>query len=237
MPEALGSLRTPWRIAAGVVMGVGSLLSTAIAVEKSNDYEPAIKMEAGQAKGTIAATVGRPVIAELCSSELLSPADEAECELPPATIPPVPETIIPVLKEVEENVKQLIPTTTATIPKPTTTTTVPPLTTTSTAPPQPAGGGKVDWMNQAGISQASQGHVDYIMTDESGWNPAAVSANKCIGLGQNCRDEEGDYWLDDACPNWREDPVCQLGRFEQYAVGRYGSWEAAYHFKRRNGWW
>lgn len=102
--------------------------------------------------------------------------------------------------------------------------------------PTPPGGTKADWMNEAGIPQSDQGYVDYIFTKESGWNPAARSRNGCIGLGQNCPDG-GNYWLDDACPDWPNQPVCQIQRFDVYAKGRYGSWAAAYQFKRSKGWW
>jgi hypothetical protein len=107
----------------------------------------------------------------------------------------------------------------------------------ATAPPAPVNGNKVDWMNAAGIAKENQGYVDGIMTPESGWNPAIVSRNGCIGLGQNCPDRYGHYWLKEACPNWQQDPVCQLRRFEGYAIGRYGSWKAAYQYRQAHHSW
>lgn len=94
-------------------------------------------------------------------------------------------------------------------------------------------GSKADWMRQAGIDPSQYQYVDYIIGRESGWNPAAVSSNRCIGLGQRCNPSI----LTSACPNWQTDPVCQLGHFSGYANGRYGSWQGAYNFWSVNHWW
>lgn len=130
----------------------------------------------------------------------------------------------------------------------TTTTTAPPppetTTTTTTVPPPPpepksvpVSGTAEDWMKAAQISPDDYDSVNFIMSNESGWDPGAVSAKGCIGLGQNCPDESGGYWLKEACPNWQGDPVCQLGRFATYAIGRYGSWEQAEAFWVANNYW
>ena len=94
-------------------------------------------------------------------------------------------------------------------------------------------GSKADWMAAAGISPSEYVFVDYIIGRESGWRPNAVSANRCIGLGQRCNPQV----LISACPNWQSDPVCQLGHFSAYARGRYGSWAGAYNFWQANHWW
>lgn len=94
-------------------------------------------------------------------------------------------------------------------------------------------GSKLDWMKAAGIDPSQYQYVDYIIGRESGWNPASVSANRCIGLGQKC--DAGS--LIAACPNWQSDPVCQLGVFSGYANGRYGSWQGAYSAWQAQGWW
>lgn len=94
-------------------------------------------------------------------------------------------------------------------------------------------GSKADWMRLAGIDPSQYQYADYIIGHESGWNPAAVSANRCIGLGQKCNASS----LIAACPNWQTDPVCQLGHFSGYANGRYGSWQGAYQFWVMNHWW
>lgn len=94
-------------------------------------------------------------------------------------------------------------------------------------------GSKADWMQAAGIDPSQYQYVDYIIGRESGWNPAAVSANRCIGLGQRCN----PTILTSACPAWQSDPVCQLNHFSGYANGRYGSWQGAYQFWVVNHWW
>lgn len=93
-------------------------------------------------------------------------------------------------------------------------------------------GGKADWMAAAGISPGDYMYVDYIIGRESGWRPNAVSANRCIGLGQRCSPQV----LINACPNWQSDPVCQLQHFSAYA-NRYGGWAGAYNFWQSNHWW
>lgn len=149
-----------------------------------------------------------------------------------------------------------ITTTTTTVPE--TTTTLAPTTTTSTTIPErvvpqrasrsavrprpeivqaPVTGDKAQWMADAGIAEGNYNYVDFIMTKESTWRPDAISPNKCIGLGQNCANKNGYYWLEDACPQWQVDPVCQLKRFEEYAVGKYKSWEGAYiHWQQHGSW-
>ena len=102
-----------------------------------------------------------------------------------------------------------------------------------TAPNVSVAGDRATLMAQAGIPSDQYGSVDYIISHESGWRPAARSANNCIGLGQKCNAAS----LISACPNWETDPVCQLGHFNSYAVGRYGSWNQAYAFWTVNRWW
>lgn len=93
-------------------------------------------------------------------------------------------------------------------------------------------GSKADWMAAAGISPSDYVYVDYIIGRESGWRPGAVSANRCIGLGQRCNPQI----LISACPNWQSDPVCQLRHFSGYS-SRYGGWSGAYNFWQANHWW
>ena len=102
-----------------------------------------------------------------------------------------------------------------------------------TAPNVSVAAEKTSLMAQAGIASDQYGSVDYIIGHESGWRPAARSANNCIGLGQKCNATS----LINACPNWETDPVCQLQHFNSYAVGRYGSWNQAYAFWTVNRWW
>lgn len=69
---------------------------------------------------------------------------------------------------------------------------------------------------------------DYIYMHESGCNPAAVNASGCRGLGQACPGDKLPCGADFAC---------QDAYFTNYALGRYGSWEAAYNFWVANRWW
>lgn len=88
-------------------------------------------------------------------------------------------------------------------------------------------------MALAGISPGDYNYVDYVISHESHWNPAALNAAGCAGLGQACPGSK----LAAACPNWQSDPVCQLKFFNGYAVGRYGGWAGAYQKKVSAGWW
>ena len=94
------------------------------------------------------------------------------------------------------------------------------------------GGIKGD-MALAGISPGDYNYADYIIEHESHWNPAAVNASGCAGLGQACPGSK----LAAVCPNWANDPVCQLRFFDNYAKRTYGSWAAAYQKKISVGWW
>lgn len=56
----------------------------------------------------------------------------------------------------------------------------------------------------------------------------AVNAGGCRGIGQACPGSKLPCGADYACQNkW----------FTNYAMERYGSWEAAYAFHLANGWW
>lgn len=68
----------------------------------------------------------------------------------------------------------------------------------------------------------------FIYQHESGNNPNAVNSIGCRGLGQ-------------ACPGSKlpcgADYACQDAWFTNYAMTRYGSWEAAYQFWIAHRWW
>lgn len=99
------------------------------------------------------------------------------------------------------------------------------------APPQYTGGGsKEEWMAAAGIAESDWGYVDYIVTRESGWNPNATNPSSgACGLVQAlpCSKVPGNGY----------NPVDNLSWGNGYAVGRYGSWAAAYAFWTANHWW
>lgn len=104
----------------------------------------------------------------------------------------------------------------------------------SSAPAFNPSGSKTDWMRAAGIADADFGYVDYIISHESGWNYRAVNRSSgAYGLPQSLPAGK----LASAGADWRDNPVTQLRWAHNYAVGRYGSWEAAYHFWTVNHWW
>jgi uncharacterized protein YabE (DUF348 family) len=93
-------------------------------------------------------------------------------------------------------------------------------------------GDKTSWMAAAGISSGDYGYVNFVISHESGWNPASLNASGCAGLGQACPGSK----LAAACPGWQNDPVCQLRFFSGYA-GRYGGWGGAYNFWLSHHYW
>lgn len=95
-------------------------------------------------------------------------------------------------------------------------------------------GSKADWMRAAGIGDADFGYVDYIISHESGWDYHAVNRSSgAYGLPQSLPAGK----LASAGADWRDNPVTQLRWANNYAVGRYGSWEAAYRYWAANHWW
>ncbi|MBD7956594.1 transglycosylase SLT domain-containing protein [Microbacterium sp. Sa4CUA7] len=92
------------------------------------------------------------------------------------------------------------------------------------------GGSAAEWMAAAGIAESDWGYVDYIVGRESGWNPNATNRSSgACGLVQAlpCSKVPGNGY----------DPVDNLRWGNGYAVGRYGSWAAAYNFWTSNHWW
>lgn len=92
------------------------------------------------------------------------------------------------------------------------------------------GGSPAEWMAAAGIAESDWGYVDYIASKESGWNPNATNASSgACGLIQAypCSKVPGNGY----------DPIDNLTWANGYAVGRYGSWSAAYAFWTSNHWW
>lgn len=95
-------------------------------------------------------------------------------------------------------------------------------------------GSKADWMRAAGIGDADFVYVDYIISHESGWDYHAVNRSSgAYGLPQSLPAGK----LASAGADWRDNPVTQLRWADNYAVGRYGSWEAAYRYWAANHWW
>lgn len=71
----------------------------------------------------------------------------------------------------------------------------------------------------------------YIYSHESGCNTTITNSEGCIGIGQACPASK----LIASCPSL--DYACEDSFFSAYAVGKYGSWEAAYDFWVSNHWW
>ena len=71
-------------------------------------------------------------------------------------------------------------------------------------------------------------YKDYIYNHESSCNPSSVNSIGCRGVGQACPGSKLPCGADFAC---------QDAWFSQYAISRYGSWEAAYNFWLINHWW
>lgn len=88
-------------------------------------------------------------------------------------------------------------------------------------------------MLQAGIPESQHGSAEYIISRESRWRLDARNAGGCLGLGQACPGSK----LVNACPDYANDPICQLRFFTAYVNGRYGSWNGAYQFWVVNHWY
>lgn len=71
-------------------------------------------------------------------------------------------------------------------------------------------------------------YKDFIYMKESGCNPSAVNSIGCRGIGQACPGSKLPCGADFAC---------QDAWFSNYAIQRYGSWEAAHSFWLKNHWW
>lgn len=88
-------------------------------------------------------------------------------------------------------------------------------------------------MALAGISPGDYEYVDYIVSHESGWRPYAGSPSGPYGL---CQAYPGNK-MASAGADWLDNPVTQLKWCHGYALGRYGSWAAAYnHWVATRNW-
>lgn len=96
-------------------------------------------------------------------------------------------------------------------------------------------GSHTDWMAAAGIAEADYGYVDYIISHESGWGPTKsnYSGSGAYGLCQALPATK----MASAGADYMTNPITQLKWCNGYAVGRYGSWAAAYNFWITSHWW
>lgn len=92
------------------------------------------------------------------------------------------------------------------------------------------GKSKQELMRAAGIPESDWKYVDYIVTHESSWKATAVnkSSGACSLIQALPCSKLG--------PNWR-DPVVALKWQKKYVQQRYGGYEGAYNFWKRNRWY
>jgi uncharacterized protein YabE (DUF348 family) len=96
--------------------------------------------------------------------------------------------------------------------------------------PYTGSGTKTDWLTASSIPQESWGAADFIVSQESGWNPNAVNPSSgACGLAQAlpCSKVPGNPY----------DPVNSLNWMNGYVLGRYGTWEEAVRHKQEMGWY
>ena len=101
-------------------------------------------------------------------------------------------------------------------------------------------------MALAGIGPGDYNYVDYIVSHESGWCPTkAQGEHYCPAIPDDpmtpngyglCQATPG-YKMQTAGADWQTNPVTQLRWCNGYALGRYGSWGAAYsHWVSYHNW-
>jgi len=96
--------------------------------------------------------------------------------------------------------------------------------------PYTGSGTKTEWLAASAIPQEAWGAADFIVSQESGWNPNAVNPSSgACGLAQAlpCSKVPGNPY----------DPVNSLNWMHGYVIGRYGSWEGAVQHKEAEGWY
>jgi hypothetical protein len=96
-------------------------------------------------------------------------------------------------------------------------------------------GSHADWMRAAGIAESDFGYVDYIIGRESGWVATKYNyrGSGAYGLGQALPASKMAAFGADYMTN----PITQLKWANAYALGRYGSWAAAYNFWTARHYW
>ncbi len=104
-------------------------------------------------------------------------------------------------------------------------------------------------MSAAGIAQSDYPYVDYIISRESGWCATKWQGeHSCpgyfeplystsAGIGYGLCQSTPAIKMSSAGADWQSNPVTQLRWCSGYAVGRYGSWGAAYNFWLSRHYW
>jgi kynurenine formamidase len=76
--------------------------------------------------------------------------------------------------------------------------------------------------------------MNFIFLVESSRNFAAVNPSSlACGAGQALPCSK----LSNVCPNWANDPECQIEFFTNYVKNRYGGWNEAVAFWNTHGWY
>ena len=91
-----------------------------------------------------------------------------------------------------------------------------------------------DWMAAVGIAPSDYGYVNFILDHEAHWNP--IAQNRHSGAYGICQALPGSK-MASAGDDWQTNPITQLRWCNSYAIGRYGSWAAAYEFWVKHKWW
>lgn len=89
-------------------------------------------------------------------------------------------------------------------------------------------------MSAAGIAAGDHAYANYIISRESRWN--IYAQNSSSGAYGLCQALPGSK-MASAGSDWQSNPVTQLRWCHGYALGRYGSWEAAYNAWVSKHWW
>ena len=122
----------------------------------------------------------------------------------------------------------------------------------SSAPAVTLGGDKIAIMRAAGVAESDFAYATYIIDHENAsWCPIRWQGRKCadtyyekftnaessseVGYGL-CQATPGNK-MASAGSDWRTNVVTQMKWCASYAIGRYGTWEKAYNFKKAKGWW
>lgn len=103
-------------------------------------------------------------------------------------------------------------------------------------------------MDAAGIAEADRPHVDYVVSQESGWchtkwqgqigycpeEHTAVYGYHNASVGYGLCQSTPAIKMETAGADWKTNPVTQLKWCAEYAK-QYGGWHAAAEFKRCTG--
>jgi uncharacterized protein YabE (DUF348 family) len=108
-------------------------------------------------------------------------------------------------------------------------------------------------MTAAGVAPKDQDYAAYIINNENAlwcairWQGTSgcaaayyekfAGAESSSGVGYGLCQATPGIKMATAGGDWRTNVVTQMKWCHSYAIGRYGSWEAAYKFKVAKGWW